>query len=201
MTAFRNSYLIMRHGQSEANVAGIVVSDPATGCERFGLTPLGRAQVITSIDEHKEQGFTQIICSDFLRTQQTAELAANTLNLEAPQVDTGLRERFFGRFEGLADIHYEGVWQRDQITGQQTDDKVETTEAVLQRGLRVLQKLEQQFHNQVILLVSHGDMLQILRTAFVDKTPQQHRSLSHHETAEIKHLVSQGHTYPVIGWQ
>ena len=198
MKVFRNSYLIMRHGQSEANVAGIVVSEPKIGCERFGLTKWGAEQVIASALEYSGEAFTQIICSDFLRTQQTAKLTAETLNLPSPQQDIGLRERFFGRWDGESDKHYQDVWDRDQLNEQPADDGVEGVDDVLQRGLKVLEKLEQKYQNQVILLVSHGDMLQILRTAFVGETPQQHRSLCHHETAEIRSLVSRGEQFPLL---
>ncbi len=182
----------MRHGESGANVEGVIVSDPAIGCERFGLTQQGSEQVITSGLAYTGETITRIICSDFLRTRQTAELIAESLNLPSPQHDTGLRERFFGAWEGQSAEHYQGIWQRDQITEQCADDGVEGTVAVLQRGIKVLERLEQQYQNQVILLVSHGDILQILRTLFVGKPPQQHRSLPHHETAEIRWLVSQG---------
>ena len=198
MKVFRNSYLIMRHGQSEANVAGIVVSEPKIGCERFGLTKWGAEQVIASALEYSGEAFTQIICSDFLRTQQTAKLTAETLNLPSPQQDIGLRERFFGRWDGESDKHYQDVWDRDQLNEQPADDGVEGVDDVLQRGLKVLEKLEQKYQNQVILLVSHGDMLQILRTAFVGKTAQQHRSLCHHETAEIRSLVARGEQFPLL---
>jgi len=196
MDVFRNSYLIMRHGQSEANVAGVVVSDPKIGCERFGLTKWGGEQVIASALEYTGEAFTQIICSDFLRTQQTAKLTAEMLNLPSPQQEEGLRERFFGRWDGEPDKHYQDVWDRDKLNGQPVNDRVEGVDDVLQRGLKVLKKLEQKYQNQVILLVSHGDMLQILRTVFVGKTPQQHRSLCHHETAEIRSLVSRGAQFP-----
>ncbi len=192
MAVFKNSYLIMRHGESGANVEGVIVSAPAIGCERFGLTQQGSEQVITSGLAYTGEAITRIICSDFLRTRQTAELIAESLNLPSPQHDTGLRERFFGAWEGQSAEHYQGIWQRDQITEQCADDGVEGTVAVLQRGIKVLERLEQQYQNQVILLVSHGDILQILRTLFVGKPPQQHRSLPHHETAEIRWLVSQG---------
>ncbi|MEH6404066.1 MAG: histidine phosphatase family protein [Sneathiella sp.] len=198
MTVFRNSYLIMRHGQSEANVAGVVVSDPAIGCERFGLTKQGSEQVITSALEHEGEGITQVICSDFLRTQQTAKLVVDTLNLPSAQPEKGLRERFFGRWEGKSDKHYQDIWDLDQLNGQPVGNGVESVESVLQRGFKVLERLERQYTNQVILLVSHGDMLQILRTAFIGKLPKLHRSLSHHETAEIKQLVSQGDECPVL---
>ncbi len=192
MAVFKNSYLIMRHGESDANVKGLIVSDPSIGCASFGLTQQGSQQVIASALAYTGEAITQIICSDFLRTRQTAQLIAETLNLLLPQQDTGLRERFFGSWEGLSAEHYQGIWQRDQMTVQCADDGVESPEAVLQRGITVLDRLEQQYQNDVVLLVSHGDILQILRTRFVGKPPQQHRSLPHHETAEIRCLVSQG---------
>ena len=52
MNVFSNKYLIMRHGESEANVAGLIVSDPAIGCERYGLTELGRQQVLRSVTDY-----------------------------------------------------------------------------------------------------------------------------------------------------
>ena len=197
MAVFRNSYLIMRHGQSEANAQGVVVSDPKIGCEGFGLTQWGSEQVISSALAYKGETFSQIICSDFLRTDQTAQLTAKTLNLAAPEQEIGLRERFFGCWDGKSDKHYQDVWDLDHSTGQSVASGVESVDSVLQRGLKVLEKLEKKYQDQVILLVSHGDMLQILRTAFVGEIPQQHRSLCHHETAEIRHLVSQGDPLPL----
>jgi broad specificity phosphatase PhoE len=84
--------------------------------------------------------------------------------------------------------HYEKIWQRDE-TGQQFDDGVEQPQAVLKRGLSVLNRLEQEYKDQVILLISHGDMLQILSTSFAGISPNKHRSLTHHQNAEIKYLV------------
>jgi probable phosphoglycerate mutase len=195
MTVFKNSYLIMRHGESVANAKGVIVSDPAIGCKDFGLTQQGSEQVVASVLAHTGEAITKIICSDFLRARQTAELIAQSLNLPSPQQDTGLRERFFGSWEGKSDEHLQGIYQRDEITEKQVDDGVESTEAILQRGIKVLERLEHRHQGHVILLVSHGDILQILRTAFVGKPPRQHRSLPHHETGEIRWLVSQGDEY------
>jgi broad specificity phosphatase PhoE len=85
--------------------------------------------------------------------------------------------------------HYEKIWQLDD-NDQQSDDGVESPGAVLQRGLQVLKSLEKRYQNQVVLLVSHGDLLQILSTAFAGKPPEKHRSLPHHQTAEIKYMLS-----------
>ena len=188
--SFRNSYLLMRHGESDANVSGIIVSDPKIGCERFGLTDRGSKQIIASVKGFTGEAITQIVCSDFLRTLQTAQLVANTLNLPQPEQEVGLRERFFGKWEGMSAEHYENIWQRDEMD-KHSDDGVERPQEVAQRGLMVLERLEQQYQGEVILLVSHGDMLQILSTSIAGISPHKHRSLPHHQTGEIKYLVAQ----------
>ena len=188
--SFRNSYLLMRHGESDANVSGVIVSDPKIGCERFGLTDRGSKQIIASVKGFTGEAITQIVCSDFLRTLQTAQLVANTLNLPQPEQEAGLRERFFGKWEGMSAEHYENIWQRDEMD-KHSDDGVERPQEVAQRGLMVLERLEQQYQGEVILLVSHGDMLQILSTSIAGISPHKHRSLPHHQTGEIKYLVAQ----------
>jgi|TARA_B100000809_G_scaffold253052_1_gene288580 probable phosphoglycerate mutase len=188
--SFRNSYLLMRHGESDANVSGVIVSDPKIGCERFGLTDRGSKQIIASVKGFTGEAITQIVCSDFLRTLQTAQLVANTLNLPQPEQEVGLRERFFGKWEGMSAEHYENIWQRDEMD-KHSDDGVERPQEVAQRGLMVLERLEQQYQGEVILLVSHGDMLQILSTSIAGISPHKHRSLPHHQTGEIKYLVTE----------
>ena len=188
--SFRNSYLLMRHGESDANVSGVIVSDPKIGCERFGLTDRGSKQIIASVKGFTGEAITQIVCSDFLRTLQTAQLVASTLNLPQPEQEVGLRERFFGKWEGMSAEHYENIWQRDEMD-KHSDDGVERPQEVAQRGLMVLERLEQQYQGEVILLVSHGDMLQILSTSIAGISPHKHRSLPHHQTGEIKYLVTE----------
>ncbi|MFT4609605.1 MAG: putative phosphoglycerate mutase [Cellvibrionaceae bacterium] len=202
MKKFNNHYLIMRHGESEANVAGLIVSDPAIGCKNFGLTDAGRRQVVASISDYQLQNSTtkqvagrpisKVICSDFLRTTETANLSTQTLFLSAPQIEPGLRERFFGDWEGKSDIHYPEIWALDDDAQSQAAQQIESVDEVRQRGLAVIEKLDAQFSEEVILLVSHGDMLQILLTAFADIPAQQHRTLPHHAQAEIKLLVAGG---------
>lgn len=196
MNTFKNHYLIMRHGESEANVAGLIVSDPATGCARFGLSAQGRQQVVAAARGYAGQPISVIICSDFLRTNQTARLFADTLALPAPILNIGLRERFFGAWEGTSDSHYAAIWALDQEPARQRAAGIETVHQVRQRGLGVIEELEQHYQHEVILLVAHGDLLQILLTAFVGAPAHQHRSLAHHHQAEIKPLIAYGQDYP-----
>lgn len=193
---FSNTYYVMRHGQSEANQAGLIVSDPVIGCAGYGLTAEGERQAKQAVQEFSGKRPTQVICSDFLRARQTAALAAQGFGLPAPQLNSGLRERFFGRLDGEADNQYPVVWQRDAEDAAHTDFQVESTLSVLQRGLALLRQLEQRYQDETLLLVSHGDTLQILQTAFSDLGCHQHRQLPHLNTAQIKCLVRRGEALP-----
>ena len=58
-----NTFLIVRHGQSEANVEGIVVSTPENGCSKYGLTHLGRKQAHDAGEEIAAWLRTQGVCA------------------------------------------------------------------------------------------------------------------------------------------
>jgi probable phosphoglycerate mutase len=195
-TSLKNQYFAMRHGQSEANVAGIIVSDPRIGCKQYGLTEHGQQQVIESASNTRElKQDTLIISSDFLRAQNTAEFTQKILNTTHPiQYSTALRERFFGELNGQDDTQYQMVWDIDQQNPDHQDFGVESANQVVLRTSALIKQLEEQSFNgqdntgKNILLVAHGDVLQLLQTWFQDVPASQHRSLLHLETAEIRCL-------------
>ena len=93
----------MRHGESTANVEGIIVSTPENGIENYGLTDKGREQVVQSIEtaiaEKLLDENTRIISSDFKRTYETAEIANQILGGKyLIEPEPRLRERDFGNF-------------------------------------------------------------------------------------------------------
>jgi len=186
----------MRHGQSEANVAGIIVSDPQIGCNQFGLTALGQQQVIKSASNtSKLNQDTLIISSDFLRAKNTAETTQKILNTLQPiQYSIALRERFFGELNGKNDSQYQMVWDIDQQNPDHQKFNVESANQVVSRISALIMQLEQQYFDlhknvgQKILLVAHGDVLQLLQTWVQNVPASQHRSLPHLETAEIRCL-------------
>jgi len=184
-----NQYYLMRHGQSEANVAGIIVSAPKLGCTHFGLTCEGKKQVINSLPTCKELKIQSVYCSDFLRTKQTAQLLTDNLSLSEPVIEPLLRERFFGEWDGLSDRYYDTVWQHDALGTSGSTHRVETTDQVFKRAMLVIARLEESHRNENILLVAHGDVLQILRTAWFKLAPYQHRQLPNINTGEIIPLI------------
>ncbi len=188
MKLFKNQYYAFRHGQSRANVEGIIVSDPAVGTVDYGLTEAGRKQVAAGLagcgfDEH-----ARIYSSDFLRARETAEIIRSTLGVSEIVFDERLRERFFGEWEGKCHANYAKAWKKDAFDPDREYYGAESSRAVQARMWSVVQSLEEQFEGQTVILVSHGDPLMLLQTAFQDLGPERHRSLPYIETAQCRLL-------------
>lgn len=186
---YKNHYFIMRHGESEANLADLIVSDPDIGCAQYGLSSRGREQARHAALQFAPHPFDLIVCSDFKRTKETALIVADVLGVETVIEEPKLRERFFGKWEGQTSAAYAEVWEKDKLNPAQTDNEVESAERVRARALAVVVQLESQYDNKAVLLVSHGDTLQILSTQFHGVEAGQHRQLPHHNTGEIKPLL------------
>ena len=65
---------------------------------------------------------------------------------------------------------------------------VESVMSVIDRTTSLIEELEQKHDNCIIILVAHGDVLQILQTAFLDISPREHRKLPHLKQAEIRRM-------------
>ncbi len=184
-----NTFSIMRHGQSRANVAGIIVSriENDRGGD-YGLSELGQAQALEAARACGLSRDTIIFSSDFSRARQTAEIVRE--HLDAPEVNLSeaLRERFFGDWEGSAADNYARVWAADETDPDQVGSGVEPVAAVLDRTTGLIADLERRYSGEHILLVSHGDTLQILQAGFLRLSPTSHRRLPALRTAEIRQL-------------
>jgi broad specificity phosphatase PhoE len=196
----RNNYFAVRHGESEANIAHIISSNPQIGIESHGLSANGRSQVAenaqTFLRNNSSNTSYIIISSDFRRARETAEILALNLGKSkddklSVQFDKRLRERFFGIYDGTSDDNYNIIWQNDQDNLiKNTTDQVESVESVRERTTALIKGLEEKYDNKTIFLVSHGDSLQILQTAF-GRMPNanKQRDLKHLERGEFRELI------------
>jgi len=151
-----------------------------------------------------------ILTSHFSRALQTAEIVKNRLLAEKDievefTVCQQLRERFFGDFEGRSNYCYSTVWENDKNqvsnfhkkTGEfvqensQNFKSTETVDSVYKRVVDLIATTEKTAVTEGpinVLLVSHGDTLQILQCFFKNENPYLHRSLPHLETCELRKL-------------
>ncbi|XP_062511496.1 2,3-bisphosphoglycerate-dependent phosphoglycerate mutase-like [Corticium candelabrum] len=198
LACVRNSYFLLRHGESEANKAGIIVSDPKLGVTAFGLTELGKIQARKAAADLKFHISKQnlrhtdvvIASSDFKRAYETAYVVFERLDKEATlRTDIRLRERYFGDFDTKSNENYEIVWREDAVSSLHTKFSVESVASVQTRALAAVTELDATFSQKVIVLVAHGDTLQILQTAFLGVEACRHRELPPLATAELRQVA------------
>lgn len=186
----KNNYFLMRHGKSEANVKKIIISDPIDGINSCGL--VNEEEVRKSAKEARDIGLLDenviIVSSDFKRTKETVEIVRKIFKTGNVIFSPKLRERYFGNWEKTSTSNYQKVWEDDKNTPNHKNNNVESTDEVLERTTSLIKDLEERYANKNILLVSHGDALQILQTAFERIPSFKHRSLPHLETSEIRQV-------------
>jgi len=187
-----NRYFIIRHGESKANVANILLSHPKEGTVSFGLSLKGKEQVKISVSKNKNNKLLDsdalIYSSDFLRAKETAEIARELLGVKKISFHKNLRERYFGKYDKTSLDNIKIAWEHDKKNPNHKHKGIESPNKVLKRTLSVISELEKKHKNKKILFVSHGDVLQILNTYFSKKLVSQHRKIPHLETAEIREL-------------
>lgn len=119
-----------------------------------------------------------LCASDFLRAWQTAEHIFEALKaagievwLDSIRMEVALRERYFGELDATSANNYQQVWQLDATDGFHTRWGVESTRHVQGRVETLMERLKASLDPDkwLVVLVSHGDCLQIAQTTFAGK--------------------------------
>ncbi|MBS1204279.1 MAG: alpha-ribazole phosphatase [Proteobacteria bacterium] len=154
---------LIRHGETEANAAGLYSGHAPTP-----LTPKGLAQAQTLGELLSEVPFDHVLCSALERAQQTAErvLERREITIETTPL---LNEMFFGDWEmrhhrdlAREDPQNYTAWCNDWQNAIPTNG--EGFQAFAARIEQVIAHLADIKHQQNILLVSHQGVLSLLIT-------------------------------------
>jgi probable phosphoglycerate mutase len=207
-----NAFFALRHGQSRANVRGVICSAPAVATlPEYGLSELGREQarqagrdVLAALADGGFRGLC-LLSSDYARARETAAavrdaylVAAHASGGDQPLpplyqqqviLDQRLRERWFGDYDMQSDSHYRLVWEEDARDASHTLRNVESVDAVRRRAAELVAEYDAALRDHMVVFVAHGDVLQILQTAFLNLDARRHRSLEHLETAKLRRLT------------
>ncbi|XP_065865473.1 uncharacterized protein [Euphorbia lathyris] len=174
---FRNRYWILRHGKSIPNEKGLIVSSLENGIRsEYQLAPDGINQAHSAgqlfLKELKEKNIplenVRICYSPFARTSHTAKVVASVLDIpfDGPQfkVMEDIRERYFGPlFELMSHDKYSEIWALDEKDPCMQPEGGESAKDVGNRLAKSIAIMESDFQGCAILIVSHGDPLQILQ--------------------------------------
>lgn len=183
-SSLRNTFYLLRHGQSTANVAGIISSARSLMySDKHGLTPEGEKQGKASALQLKELVTANInqnmgnkivfYSSPFARARQTAQVCLDTLLQDHMDgmtdwdvkseviLEDGLIERYFGRLDDTKIHTYGYVWPVDMFDVTNTGFDVESVAAVATRIRETILRIDAQHDQEHIVLTSHADVLQI----------------------------------------
>ena len=186
----KNTYWCIRHGQSTANVANVISSDPVLGSASHELTELGRSQArsaggalwasLEDFDGSVDLGKLALYSSNFTRARETSHLVAFEVqrlaqlaagDFECPPLVRvglleGLRERGFGDLDGMPTGAYDDVFRRDLADPFDGTAGVEPVADVCARLRRLVDVLERRHAGDHVVLTAHADTIQIFQTWF-----------------------------------
>ena len=187
-------YFLLRHGQSLANVEGLIASSPANAGAAYGLTPEGREQVRRSVRAALADGTiargARVIASPLLRARESGEIAAQELGVEL-ELDPRLSERGFGAFELASDRSYEQVWSADRDDPTHERWGVESVASILARARALLDELalaNGTGPGGTVVLCTHGDVASVLLCDSAGLPIGTHRDVGALGNGEIRRL-------------
>ena len=190
---------LIRHGQTAWNAATRV-----QGHLDIGLDATGQAQAERLGAALADEGLDAIYSSDLARAHSTALAVARRLGL-AVQTDTRLRERAFGRFEGLTHADIAQRWPEAAARWRQRDPDFAAEgggESLLQLHARCVPaaaELAARHAGQCIALVAHGGVLDALYRAATGLPPQAPRTWQL-GNASVNRLLWNGEGFVLVGW-
>lgn len=89
---------------------------------------------------------------------------------------------------GGSDEHYNDVWRDDAVDPTHETNEVESVVSVMDRTSSMILDWDDKFENFMVICVAHGDVLQMLQTAFSRMDGSLHRTLEHLDTATLRKL-------------
>ncbi len=147
----KNRYILMRHGESETNVKGIISYDQNA---HYPLTLRGRKQVERASRLLKKKKIDVIVSSDVLRTKETAQIVGDAFGLGI-QYDPRFREVNTGMLEGQPTGGYNKLFSSSKEKFTKSLPGIETLSDVRTRVLDGLRDLEKKYQGKTVLIVSH----------------------------------------------
>ena len=188
----------IRHGETAWNVDTRI-----QGHIDIPLNDTGRWQAARLGEALAGEGIAAVYTSDLQRARQTAEALAAALGLE-PVDDRALRERAFGRFEGLTFAEIEQRWPDEAARWRRREPDFgpgggESLTEFYERVVQAASSLASSHPGQTIALVAHGGVLDCLYRAAtrIDLAAPRTWQL---RNASVNRLLHGGEGFALVGW-
>jgi len=148
-----NKYFVMRHGEAENNVKGILSANVEG---KFHLTSKGIIQVKDAKNQLSGK-IDLIISSDVPRAKETAEIMADEIGFGINNIifESRLREIGFGNYENKTISEYRELFSSYKERFYKASEGGENFAQVKSRTTKFLYEIENKYQNKNILIISH----------------------------------------------
>jgi len=170
MHSRKNTYILIRHGESENNLSNTLSSWPEK--EKSYLTENGKKQIEQVCKKLKKKQVDLIFSSDVTRTKETAVIIKEYT--QAPIIfDERLREIDFGDFNGQPCKLYHDYFGsfKEQLTKQTPNG--ESVTDVRRRLFSFIKEIDEKYEGKTIAIVSHEDPLWMLESVMQGWSDEQ----------------------------
>ncbi len=147
-----NKYYVLRHGEAVSNVKNIVSCWP----EKFDnpLTEDGVSKIKRAAEKLKTKNIDLIFTSPLLRTEQTAGIIAEAIEIK-PKTDKRLRELGFGVFNGQPLDKFVKFFNSREERLERKVSGGENYMDVMSRAWNFFQEIDKKYKGKNILIISH----------------------------------------------
>ena len=181
--------LLIRHGQTDWNILRRF-----QGQSDIPLNEVGQKQAMALADRLSTQHIDTLYFSDLQRTHETANIISSLSGCK-PELhpDPHLREINFGDWEGLTyneikEKYPDTLAERENDIYKNAPPNGETLEQLCMRVQSMLDELYAKHKDQVVLIVSHGGMLQVLLCLALNLKPTMYWQF-HLSTASLSEIA------------
>ncbi|MDB5966179.1 MAG: Phosphoglycerate mutase [Polaromonas sp.] len=190
--------IAVRHGETAWNVDTRI-----QGQLDIPLSDTGRWQAARLADALKDEPLTAVYASDLSRAWETAQFLARAHGLEV-MPELALRERGFGEFEGKTFAEIETLLPEQSMRWRKRDPDFtptggESLHALRRRVVQAAERLAARHPGELIALVGHGGVMDVLYRAATRLDIQAPRTWALGNAA-INRLLWTPEGLTLVGW-
>ncbi len=181
----KNNFFVIRHGEADNNILGIISSDPK---RPHCLTEKGRIQAKETAEKLKSKKIDLIYVSPFVRTQETAKIVAEILGLKPNQVITEdrLHEIYTGQLDGVSEIEYQRYFSNNLEKFTKNFPGGENYTQVKNRMMNFLYDVNTKQIGKNILIIGHRTPIRLMLAGIMGMNSAQYVEFSETPQSVIK---------------
>lgn len=179
------TFFLVRHGEAEGNVKGILCSWPEKHI--FHLTETGRKQAAEAARRLASGGVDRIYSSPITRTLETAQAISEATGVGI-ETDERIRESDFGLYDGGAAVAMTAEYPADTDRIDTDEREIESLRSVRARVEAFLADVLKNDAGKKVVVVSHGDTLEVLYGLLHGQTLEESATGWYPETGSVTEM-------------